>query len=281
MVENTIVPITFEDVAAAAQALADGGQKISILAVREQIGRGSFTTVKKFLERWQQSRNIHDQRPATIPTQLESLWQEACKAANEALGQEREALEQMTGELEQRFEQLQAEAMAAETKRRESEQRLVDKETELLRAYGQIEESKVQRAEIEARLIQTQDQATQERRAFLDRLERWDRHLASLGQSNEQQGQSIAKVFEAVGQMTPQLRDLLSELQNADRQQLQALFEQLSKHLALKTAPLREILGKVENVDRLLHQVRRLQHRQPGLRKAIRQRRIANGEDGL
>ena len=45
---------TPEAVAAAAEALQAAGKRVSTIAVQGHLGGGSFTTVQKYLEAWQQ-----------------------------------------------------------------------------------------------------------------------------------------------------------------------------------------------------------------------------------
>jgi len=99
-------PITENEVIAAADALQAAGMKITILAVREKLGRGSFTTVKKFLDRWQSSAEPQQQQQP-VPPQLESLWNEARRAADANLASERESLNELAFELETRLASMQ------------------------------------------------------------------------------------------------------------------------------------------------------------------------------
>ncbi|ECC3128981.1 KfrA protein, partial [Salmonella enterica subsp. enterica] len=44
--------VEFDDVAAAAQKLKDAGKRPTVIAIRDIIGKGSFTTISTYLKQW-------------------------------------------------------------------------------------------------------------------------------------------------------------------------------------------------------------------------------------
>lgn len=73
--------ITFEQVAAAADAIKAAGNKPTLRAVREQIGSGSFATVQRHLAQWQGGQGRQAEAALTLPPALQ-------RAILEFMGQE-------------------------------------------------------------------------------------------------------------------------------------------------------------------------------------------------
>jgi len=132
--------ITFEQVAAAADALVGAGQQPTIRAVRERLGTGSPNTIHKHLTAWRQARPVaaaaHElpqaltaaiaaeieraalQARAEIDGRLAQAQGEAAElaAAGEAIEAERDALAEQVAELTRERDTLagKAEQQAAE-----------------------------------------------------------------------------------------------------------------------------------------------------------------------
>jgi colicin import membrane protein len=92
--------ITFEQVAAAADALVGDGQQPTIRAVRERLGTGSPNTIHKHLSMWRDARPV---APATAPELPNALTAAIAKEIERAASQAR-------AEIESRLVQAQGEA---------------------------------------------------------------------------------------------------------------------------------------------------------------------------
>ncbi len=99
---------TKEEIWAAAQALADAGERPTLAAVRKAVGGGSFTTISEAMAEWralqEQPKVTVDPAPERIGVQAaelaNSLWAQASALAHEKLQTERAALEASRQELE-------------------------------------------------------------------------------------------------------------------------------------------------------------------------------------
>jgi len=115
---------TPEAVAAAAEALQAAGKRVTTISVQSHLGGGSFTTVQKYLEAWQQTQR--DQRAAVVDvpaavvergmTLLRQVWQAAQAEAGEEITQTREETEAQLAEMRDQL----AEALLA-VQRQEAE----------------------------------------------------------------------------------------------------------------------------------------------------------------
>ena len=148
--------VTKDEIWAAAQALADAGERPTLAAVRKQVGGGSLTTISEAMVQWRARQEPPqapiDPAPERIGTQAAelaaSLWAQASALAYEKLQAERAALEAGRQELEQeRAEAVElADSLAAELDQARSE--IQAREAEVTERTRTIEE---QRQEIERR----------------------------------------------------------------------------------------------------------------------------------
>ena len=98
-----------DEIWAAAQALADAGERPTLAAVRKGVGGGSFTTISEAMAEWraqqEQPKATIDPAPERIGNQAAelaaSLWAQASALAHEKLQTERAALEAARETLEQ------------------------------------------------------------------------------------------------------------------------------------------------------------------------------------
>lgn len=70
--------ITYHDVEEAAQKIIDQGEWPTVATVRTVLGRGSFSTIQKFLQSWQQrfldASRIRTQIPNSLVYLIENLY---------------------------------------------------------------------------------------------------------------------------------------------------------------------------------------------------------------
>lgn len=100
---------TKEQVWAAADELATGGRPPTLAAVRERLGKGSYTDISAAMQLWRAQRQasaapLREPAPAALTERLAGfaaeLWAEALELANARLQGERESLEQARAETE-------------------------------------------------------------------------------------------------------------------------------------------------------------------------------------
>ncbi len=170
---------TKDEIWAAAQALADAGERPTLAAVRKGVGGGSFTTISEAMAEWrarqEQPKATIDPAPERIGNQAAelaaSLWAQASALAHEKLQAERAALETARQELEQeRAEAAElADSLASDLDQARTENQAL--EARLTELTGTIEE---QRQEIERRRQETTEarESAAELRGQVDALQR-------------------------------------------------------------------------------------------------------------
>ncbi len=253
MAENSQLPITYDEVAAAAQALFDANEKVTIIAIREKLKRGSFTTVKKFLDRWQQSQGAGPIQTSAVPQQLESLWQEARRAAEGNLAEERDALGALAAELEARFDQMEAAVADAENGRKAAEARLADKDSELARLGAVADDLRAQRDRTEALLAQTLDAATRERGSWIERMGHLEKGLAELGQPIDGLATAVSGIEMSIREQGAIVVTEIAEFQTGETQGRLIHHQQLRDDLVRQTEPLARVVDALAEIDRRLY----------------------------
>lgn len=102
--------ITKEAVFQAAEALTAAGKVAKVSAVREFLGKGSFTTINEYMREWREQQKgpeapVREVAPETVVNRLmdfgNNLWAVATELAAESLRSERETLEQMKVQMEE------------------------------------------------------------------------------------------------------------------------------------------------------------------------------------
>ena len=192
--------ITFEQVAAAAEALVGEGQQPTIRAMRERLGGGSPNTIHKHLTAWREARPVAAAAAPGLPQALTAaiaaeIERAAAKAraeiegrllqaqaeaaelaaAGEAIEAERDALadqvakltrerDVLTGKAEQQAAELADQAQRIEREQQAAESARVELATARLKIEAQAERQAEQAAEIE-RLRAALDEAQQGRTA--------------------------------------------------------------------------------------------------------------------
>ena len=115
---------TKEEIWTAATALAEAGERPTLLAVRRAVGGGSYTTISEAMAEWRarqtQPASSREPPPESIVSQASDLaaaiWMQASALAQERLQAERAALDGVRAEMEQeRAEAVElADTLAAE-----------------------------------------------------------------------------------------------------------------------------------------------------------------------
>jgi chromosome segregation ATPase len=238
--------ITFEQVAAAADALVGEGQQPTIRAIRERLGTGSPNTVHKHLTAWREARpvaaaaapELPQSLTAAIAAEIERAAAQArgeiegrlvqaqaeaadLAAAGEVLEAERDALAEQVAELtrerdtlagkaEQQVADLADQAQRIEREQQAAESARVELATARLKIEAQAERQTEQAAEIE-RLRAALADAQQGRTAA-------EQQAAVLG----------AKLEAAKAQIDQQSHSMVETKQMADRE-IARLAERLTE----------------------------------------------------
>ncbi len=162
---------TQDEIFRACDDLASFGQSVTLAAVRQFLGGGSYSTLSPAVQAWKARRNAKAAAPLTEPAPEAvaqklaevgaEIWAMARDMAQSRLDQERQALEQARQEIEagrdeavQLADDLSAELEAAKAQIEMLTRAIDDARAELLAAQGEAvryrEEAMVSRARLEA-----------------------------------------------------------------------------------------------------------------------------------
>ncbi|EFM1428685.1 KfrA protein, partial [Escherichia coli] len=106
--------VEFDDVAAAAQKLKDAGKRPTVIAIRDIIGKGSFTTISTYLKQWSEEHSLDEELvevvlPESVMSDaelfLQKIYTVAKASADEQLERERELLRQKEIEYQEDMQQ--------------------------------------------------------------------------------------------------------------------------------------------------------------------------------
>lgn len=269
-----LIAITYEDVVGVAEALRAADTKVTILAIREKLGRGSFSTVKKHLDRWQSGEQLPTAAP--VPAQLESLWNEARRAAEACLDQERQALERLAADLDSRLEIMEEAVLEATHARALAESRLVDRSAELERTHVLVEDLRAQRDHSEIKREAAEAALDAERQTSIDRWQRLATPLEAVrGALSELQSQGH-ELGDLVRTSAQSVTADLAEFSALERQSRVSSYDLLRRDIANVSEPLSPLQTSVAGIERLM---RRLSRARPGARKSG-SRRSPTADDG-
>lgn len=106
--------LTPERILETIEELDAGGLDVTVTAVRERLGTGSYTTIGAVLNEWRRQRKAPDaaavpEAPASLRPLAQRIWSEAWKAAQAALQVERLAFTQERAALAREKEEMAAE----------------------------------------------------------------------------------------------------------------------------------------------------------------------------
>jgi len=280
--------VSFEDIAAAADALLDAGERPTAERIRGQLGRGSPNTIGPLLDRWwaslgtrlrqHQTKLALPDAPAEVAALASQLWEQALIAARQhadtALASERAQLDDVRRALAADRAQLQADfdvrAAAAEAARHAqgvAEARLAD-------AHRLIEQQAAQLADL----------ATQ-RTALAERVKRLDTESASLRSRAADQAATMAaerqrhgehvrvvedRAHTEVDRARQDLKELRRQLESGQRERLQQEAQGRQREEALRDAMVqaqRDASAERARAETLASQLER-QAKAPALRGA-------------
>lgn len=262
-----LIAITYEDVAGAAEALRAADTKVTILAIREKLGRGSFSTVKKHLDRWQSGEQLPTAAP--VPAQLESLWNEARRAAEAGLEHERQALERLAADLDSRLETMEAAVLEATHALALAESRLQERSAELDRTLALVEDLRSQRDHSEAKRTAAEAALELERQASLERWQRLADPIDAVRRTLSELQSHGHELGDLVRTSARSLAADLAELTALERQSRISSYDLLRRDIANVAEPLSPIQASVAGIERQFKRLARSRasERKPGLRR--------------
>lgn len=263
-----LIAITYEDVASVAKALRAADTKVTILAIREKLGRGSFSTVKKHLDRWQSGEQLPTAAP--VPAQLESLWNEARRAAEAGLEHERQALDHLVADLDLGLATMEAAVLKATHAQALAESRLLERSAELDRTLALVEDLRSQRDYSEAKRTAAEAALELERQASLERwqsladpVEAVRRTLSELQCQGHELGDLVRNSARSVAAD-------LAELSALERQSRASSYDLLRRDIANVAEPLSPLQVSVAGIERQFKRLARSRasERKPGSRRS-------------
>lgn len=112
--------ISEQQVIDAAEALAQEGQAVTVSAVRDRIGSGSYSTINDYLGKWREASagrktDGAPDMPESVGRAMRQLWAAAWKEAQDGIRTEREALETARRDMERERRDMTAEIARLET----------------------------------------------------------------------------------------------------------------------------------------------------------------------
>lgn len=145
--------ITQDEVFSAARELVARGEQPTTLKVSHLLGRGSYSTITKYLKQWEDSAEAVEARADQLPKEAEvpdfiledaqalakKLWAGAKVKADEDLEVERSALSEVQAQYESEIEQAINSSDLAVAKREEAEELLETVEAERNELQAEIE----------------------------------------------------------------------------------------------------------------------------------------------
>lgn len=140
--------VTPELVEQAADALVLTGEEPSIIAVQEQIGGGSYTTVKRYLEQWKakQKRQPPIELPPEIASQVNQvvgdLWASAANLAEQRSAEIRQAAQRQVNEAQAALASAEAAIARLESEAEQQAQQLASQEQHLTTLRQELAEAR-------------------------------------------------------------------------------------------------------------------------------------------
>jgi chromosome segregation ATPase len=265
---------TQEQVFEAADQLAAKGQDVSANALRDVLGRGSYSTFVKHIEAWQLQRKavpapVFIEMPDGVKLAFAQCWQAAATEAGKEIAAIREKSEQEIKASKRRLdealavvEELEAEAEATGSKLEESELHLRNERQAVQQAAAReaglsasvtrmteqigAQEAELKRVHAEAEASRRAHEAELKRmRAELDAL--LERERAEVQRTSQAKSEAQAAVAQAAN-LTEQL-----ELQKAERahevEKLEAAVVQLGADLAACNAESRDLVKQLGHAN--------------------------------
>ncbi|MFZ0256523.1 MAG: DNA-binding protein [Gammaproteobacteria bacterium] len=201
--------LTQELVNEAADALVGEGIDPSIVNVKARIGAGSYTTVKKFLDRWKQEREAKNAAAPPTPPELEAtgqeftrrLWIQASTAAGEVAAAARAAAAAEIAAIRQDLNDARSEIARLEALEAEQAERLRHSEARLRKTELQLAEARTKAGRLDE--LETATQALKD-------------ELVAARQEAKEQALAAATKTGEIEALKTQVQQLLASIRPPD-----------------------------------------------------------------
>ncbi len=162
--------ITQDDVFKAAMELVNSGEHPSTLKISQLLGRGSYSTITKYLRAWEETSEAQSARIDALPQEAQvpdtlmndtqglakKLWHSAKTIAEDQLDIERQALEKAKEDYQAEIEQAINMADAATTKKEELDELLNETVASLATSDAKVEKQGIALSATETALTKTE-----------------------------------------------------------------------------------------------------------------------------
>ena len=159
---------TPEAVAAAAEALHAAGKRVTTISVQSHLGGGSFTTVQKYLEAWQQEQREQRVAAVDVPApvverglaMVRQVWQAAQAEASQDIAQMREETAAALAEMRDHLAEAVLAVQRQEDVNSEQEQALTALAATVATLQAERDEARVSAAQVAAAAARVQELQT-------------------------------------------------------------------------------------------------------------------------
>ena len=205
-----------------------------------------------------------------VPAQLESLWNEARRAAEAGLEQERQELERLAAELDSRLATMEATVLEATHARALAESRLLERNAELDRTLVLVEDLRAQRDHSEAKRTAAEAALELERLASLERWQRLADPIDAVRCTLSELQSQGHELGDLVRSSARSVAADLAEFSALERQSRVSSYDLLRRDIANIAEPLPPLQASVAGIER---QFTRLSRARPRARKSGSRRR--------
>ncbi len=173
--------ITQEQVFETAQVLLDEGQTVTVSALREKLGTGSYSTISAHLAKWREENSGRQPSdipamPSSVENALRHVWALAWKEAQRLIKTERDGLDAARREIEKEkkdmaneIARLEAQSIAQGDELKKAAETLEKRNNTLSDAQNALNGLKIDNARLDER-VKSSEQRAGEFKEELDKL---------------------------------------------------------------------------------------------------------------
>jgi chromosome segregation ATPase len=243
--------VQYEDVEEVIQGLLETGDRPTVLNIHAALGRGSYTTIGKYLKAWEESnqsrRGQSESGDQELPSVLASdamamfkrMWQQAVKA-------ERLALEVERSELARREEQNELKIEGILNRAEQTYQQVEDLQAQLAETQGQLKDQTETRIQLEKELALKAAALEQSEKT----VARQEQKIESLTSKHEAKLEEVTRLNSEVSRLNADIeRATLAAEQ--EKRESERLLPESGKYRGF----LRAEISKNESLSRQLEQM--------------------------
>lgn len=243
---------TQEQVFEAADKLAANGQEVTATTLREVLGRGSFSTLGKHIDAWQQARKAAPapvilEMPESVKAAFAQCWQAAASEAGKEIAAIREKADAEIKGIKRRLNEALAEVERLEDDANADAARLETAETALAAERAASHQAATEAAAREAALTATADQMRQQ-------IEAQQAELAHVhAEAEAARNQHAAELTRLTADFTRQLGEQAAALAGVQSQleQANAQVQTFTDRVHALTGELMQARAEAQRLDEL------------------------------